>query len=83
MKIRKEETKKRIKIEELDQKSENKKKAGEVIKPAKTIKTNGKKSSASPKPRDYSEWDKFDVDAACEDVTSSSESEATRAQGLF
>ena len=73
----KEETKKRIKIEEVevDQKSEIKKKAGEVITPAKTIKIDGKKSSKSPKPREYSEWDKFDVDAACEDVTSSSESE--------
>ena len=69
----KEETKKRIKIQDVDNNSEPKKKAGEAIKPAKTIKTDGKKSSKSPKPRDYSEWDKFDVDAACE--TSSSESE--------
>ena len=55
-----------------DNKSDSKKKAEEVVvKPVKTIETHRKKSSKSPKPRDYSEWDKFDVDAACEDVTSS------------
>ena len=67
------ETKKIIKTEK---ESAAKKKTEKVpIKPAKTIETNGKKSNKSPKPRDYSEWDKFDVDAACEEVTSSSESE--------
>ena len=48
-----------------DNKSDDKKKAKEdVIKPVKTIETQGKKSNKYPKPRDYSEWDKFDVDAA-------------------
>ena len=33
-------------------------------------------SSKSAKPRDYSEWDKFDVDAACDDVDQKSSDES-------
>ena len=33
-------------------------------------------SSKSVKPRDYSEWDKFDVDAACDDVDQKSSDES-------
>ena len=33
-------------------------------------------SSKSVKPRDYSEWDKFDVDAACDDVDEKSSDES-------
>ena len=33
-------------------------------------------SSKSAKPRDYSEWDKFDVDAACDDVDEKSSDES-------
>jgi len=39
-------------------------------KPKKEAVTNNNKTK-SVKPRDYSEWDKFDVDAACEEVEKS------------
>ena len=44
-------------------------------KPKKEIIVNNTKPSKSVKPRDYSEWDKFDVDAACEEAEESSEDE--------
>ena len=72
-----------VKTKVGDNKSDDKKKAKEdVIKPVKTIETQGKKSNKYPKPRDYSEWDKFDVDAACDEVTSSSESEGEAEEEL-
>ena len=44
-------------------------------KPKKEIIVNNTKPPKSVKPRDYSEWDKFDVDAACEEAEESSEDE--------
>ena len=37
--------------------------------------TDSKSTLRSPKPKDYSEWDKFDVDAACEEIEKSPSSE--------
>ena len=42
-------------------------------KPKKEIVISNSKPSKSVKPRDYSEWDKFDVDAACEEAEESSD----------
>ena len=42
----------------------------ETVKPQQVV------SSKSVKPRDYSEWDKFDVDAACDDVDEKSSDES-------
>ena len=41
-----------------------------------TVKPQQVASTKSVKPRDYSEWDKFDVDAACDDVDQKSSDES-------